>query len=119
MVLNTWHDFFVARAENEAGNKNTVVFTAAWAQANPNDAKIALLTNDASTAFLAVDATNNVVIVHSVRNFGGTILHPAHRFGALIGNGRLASPIIVDEASFLRHVNIATPPSTRSSTAEK
>ena len=110
MVLNTWHDFFVARAENEAGNKNTAVFTAAWAQANPNDAKIALLTNDASTAFLAVDATNNVVIVHSVRNFGGTILHPAHRFGALIGNGRLASPIIVDEASFLRHVNIATPP---------
>ena len=59
MAFNNWHNFFVARAKNEVGNKNTAVFSAAWALANTTDAKIALLTNDASTAFFAVDTTNN------------------------------------------------------------
>ena len=42
--------------------------------------------------------------------FGGTILHPANHLGALIGNRRIASTVIVGEASFLQHVNTATPP---------
>jgi hypothetical protein len=109
MALNNWHDFFLSRVDNKAGNKTTTVFLAAWAQANANNAKLALLTNNASTAILAIDATNKVVIVHSVRNFGGTILHPANRLGALIGNGCIASTVIVDKASFLQHVNTTTP----------
>jgi hypothetical protein len=110
MAFNNWHDFFLSRVDNKAENKNTTVFLAAWAQANANDAKLALLTNDASTAILVIDATNKVVIVHSVWNFGGTILHPANHLGALIGNGCIASTVIVDKASFLQHVNTTTPP---------
>jgi hypothetical protein len=110
MAFNNWHDFFVACAKNKVGNKNTAVFSAAWALANTTDAKIALLTNNASTAFFAFEATNNILIVHNVRNFLGTILHPAHCFRALIGNGRFASPVIVNKASFLCHVHTAAPP---------
>jgi hypothetical protein len=33
MALNNWHDFFITRAENKAGNKYAAVYSAAWAQA--------------------------------------------------------------------------------------
>ena len=33
MALNNWHNFFITRAENKAGNKYAAVYSAAWAQA--------------------------------------------------------------------------------------
>jgi hypothetical protein len=48
-----------------------------WDQATANDAKLALLNNDTNTTLFAVDANNKIIIVHSVKNLGGTILNPA------------------------------------------
>jgi hypothetical protein len=68
-----------------------------------------LLTNDTSTAVLAVDACNKIIIVHSFKNLGGTILKPINRFAGFIGNGRVALAIIINNSSLLAHVNIAMP----------
>ncbi len=57
----------------------------------------------------AVDANNKIVVVHSFRNLGRLILQPANSYGALIGNRRVASAVIVDKASLLSHVDITTP----------
>ncbi len=79
-----------------------------WAQAKANNAKLALLTNDTSTAVLAVVANNKIIFVHSSKNLGGTILEPINRFAGFIGNGRVALAIVADDSSLLYHIYIAT-----------
>jgi hypothetical protein len=101
MVFNNWHEFFLSCMGNED--------LMAWAQETAIDMKLFMLTNDASTAILAVDTNNNIIIVHSFTNFSGSVLYPANRFGALIRNGRNASPVIVNKASLFRAANVATP----------
>ena len=66
--------------------------------------------NDPNTAIFAVDVDDKIITLHSFHNFGGLVLNPANKFGALIGSGRAGSPVIVDEASLTRNVNVATPP---------
>ena len=109
MAANTWNNFFTARHKNKAGNKNTAVYSTAWSQQATNESKIALLSNDASLAVLAVDANNKIIIIHSFRNLGGTIINPENTYGTLIGNGRIPSAVIIEIASLLQHVATVTP----------
>jgi hypothetical protein len=109
MAANSWRDYFISCIGNEEENKNAAVYLAAWAQGTANNAKLTLLNNDASMTIFAVNANNKIVVVHSFRNIGGSILQPANSYGALIGNGCIALAIIVDKASLLSHVNVATP----------
>jgi hypothetical protein len=109
MASQNWHTHFVNRPGNERGNKDTAVYSTVWAQAMTNNAKLKLLTNDTSTAVLTVDANNKIIFVHSFKNLGGTILEPINRFTGFIGNGRVASAILINDSSLLAHVNIMAP----------
>ena len=109
MATNTWNDFFTTHLENKAGNKITVAYSTAWDHQVSNEAKLAFLNNDASIVVLAVDTNNKIIIIHSFRNLGGTIINPANTYGALIGNGRIASAVVINTASLLQHINITTP----------
>jgi hypothetical protein len=83
----------------------------AWAQAISNNAKLALFTNDASTAVLAVDAKNKIIILHSFKNFWGTILEPTNKLAGFISNGRVASATIVIKVTLLlAHADFVMPP---------
>jgi hypothetical protein len=110
MASQNWHTHFVNHPGNKKGNKDTTVYSTAWAQTTTNNAKLVLLINDKSTAVLAVDANNKIIFVHSFKNLGGSILKPINRFPGFIGNGRVALTIVVDDSSLLAHIDIATPP---------
>ncbi len=86
------------------------MYSKAWAQATTNNTKLVLLTNDTSTAALAVVANKKIIFIHSFKNLGGTILEPVNRFIGFIGNGRVALAIVVDDSSLLAHVDIVTAP---------
>ncbi len=110
MATNSWHDYFnSSHIRKEAGNKNTTVYLAAWAQGTVNNAKLALLNNDTSMTVFAVNANNKIVVVHSFRNVGRLILHLANIYGTLIGNGCVASAVIINKASLLSHVDVPIP----------
>jgi hypothetical protein len=79
MVSQNWHTHFVNCPGNKKGNKDTTVYSTVWAQTMTNNAKLALPTNDMSTAVLAVGANNKIIFVHSFKNLGGTILEPINR----------------------------------------
>jgi hypothetical protein len=68
-----------------------------------------LLNNTTNTTLFAMDVNNKIIIVHSIKNLGGTILNPPNCYGALISNGCVASAVIVNKASLLSHVIIAMP----------
>jgi hypothetical protein len=74
-----------------------------------NDAKLAMISNDDTLAMVAVDRDNKVVVMHSFKNLGGTLLHPTNKFACLIGSGRVASVVIVDKASLLLPLDITAP----------
>ena len=81
VAAQNWHTYLIAnRPNNKTGNKDTSVYSSAWSQTTTNNNKLALLTNDRSTAVLAVDTNNKIVILHSLKNLGGTILKPTNRF---------------------------------------
>jgi hypothetical protein len=109
MLSQSWHNFFISCIGSNTGNKDSSVYSSAWDQATANNAKLALLNNNTNTALFAMDGNNKIINVHSVKNLGGTILNPANCYGTLIGNGHVASAVIVKEASLLSHVNIAMP----------
>ncbi len=109
MAAQSWHNFFISCIRNDTGNKDSSVNSTVWDQAMPNNAKLTLLISNTNTTLFAMDANNKIIILHSVKTLGGTILNPANCYGALIGNGRVALAVIIDEASLLSHVNIAMP----------
>jgi hypothetical protein len=110
MVYTSWHKLFSLRIGNDEGNKNTSVYSTAWSQATPNKAKMMMLANDPNTAIFAVDVEDKIITLHSFHNFGGLVLNPANKFGPFIGSGRARSPVIVDETSLTKTLNVATPP---------
>jgi hypothetical protein len=107
MPFTTWHDYFSACPSNKAGNKDTRVFNAAWARNLPNAMKLAMITNDASIAILAVDANNKIIVMHSFKNLGGTLTNPVNKYACLIGSGRNTVAVIVDTASLLALPKVA------------
>ena len=107
MASQNWHTYLVNCPNNKTGNKDTSVYSSVLLQATTNNDKLVLLTNDRSTAVLAMDTNNKIVILHSLKNFGGMILEPTNRFAGLIGNGRVAAAMVINNSSLLAHVNIA------------
>ena len=68
-----------------------------------------LLSNDPSIAILAGDNNTGIMILHSFKNLGGTILSPGDRFVCLVGTNRLASIITANEVAVSENCSITTP----------
>ncbi len=109
MLFPNWQAFLTSRPTIKAGNKNSTVFTTAWSVLTTNDAKLATISNDNTLAVVAIDRDNKVIVMHSFKNLGGTLLHPTNKFACLIGSGHIASVVIVDKASLLLPLNITAP----------
>ena len=105
----TWKAFFAARESNNAGNMNPHAYLSAWSTDSSPEAKLNLLTNDPSTAILAGDHSNGIMILHSFKNFGGTILNSADKYVCLIGTNRIAPVVIVNNVALSETSDIITP----------
>ena len=93
----TWKAFFNSRATNADRNKQPGSYLSAWNNDTSAKAKLSLLTNDPSLAVLAGEPGNGIIILHSFKNLGGTILTPADKFVCLIGSNQTAPIVFVNE----------------------
>lgn len=107
-----WTAFFDSRHDNTAGNKNTTVYTEAWAQDKDYAVKVSFLTNDANTAILAANANDTILFLHSFKNIGGTPIQPANKFVCFLGSNENASVVIIDTQSTTANANLRTPTHT-------
>ena len=105
----TWKAFFASRESNAAGNNSPNSYLTAWSDTVPPEAKLQLLTNDPSTAILAGDYSNGIMILHSFKNLGGTILSPPDNYVCLIGATRSAPIVTVNNVAITETCNIITP----------
>ena len=109
ILFPSWKHFLASRPSNDAGNANPNAYLSAWSGDTSSEAKLNLLTNDPSTAILAGDNSNNIMILHGFKNLGGSILSPADKFVCLLGTNRLAPIIAVNEVVVSENSDIVTP----------
>ncbi len=102
MVAQSWHDFFMSHIRKRCRKQGLFCL---FYHVGPSHGK----QRKTKTTLFAVDANNKIIIVHSIKNLGGTILNPANCYSTLIGNGCVSSAVIIDKASLLSHVNITAP----------
>ncbi len=104
-----WTAYFNSRHDNDTGNKNTTVYTEAWAQNNNHNTKVGFITNDADTVVLAANMNDTILFLHSFKNIGGTPLLPANKYACIIGANENASAVIMDMQSITSNANLRTP----------
>ena len=112
ILAPTWKAYFASRESNHRGNQAPAAYLTAWhdASATPK-AKLHLLTNDPDNAILAGDIGQGIMVLHSFKNFGGTILSPLDKFACLLGGTRMAPIIVVNEDAISDNIELTTPSS--------
>ena len=110
ILAPTWKAFFASRDTNIEGNQNQAAYHTAWLASNTTEAaKLQLLTNDPNTVIFAGCSAGTIMIFHSFKHLGGTILAPSDKFVCLFGSNHMAPIVIVDEFAVIRPCNMNTP----------
>jgi hypothetical protein len=81
-LKRNWKTSIAARADNTAGNENTSVFTEAWLPEKGIDQRFQTLTGDPDMILFATDSNKKLLVIHSFKNAGGTLLHPEKKLSA-------------------------------------
>jgi hypothetical protein len=93
---SSWANWFINHDSNYAGNRNLQAFSDILSLGASNKAKIQALVKEIDTVILAADASRNIVILHSPKNFGGTRNHPDNKVVCMFGLGPQTVCILLD-----------------------
>ena len=89
---------------NAIGNNNVANFTYAMAHDAAVDTKMKYLSKEHSLTLVA-DNKKQVVILHSLKKYGGTILQPVDKVAALLGLGPDAHVVALDTTTAIAAQN--------------
>ena len=80
-----WKKFYQSLPGNDEGNQNLPNFTTPMGEGNIKEDCLKALTKDINSTFIGADASKNIMIFHSMINFGGTRTQKTNKIAALIG----------------------------------
>ena len=109
MISIDWKTFIATRTDNADANKNTSVFTEAWSPEKSRDQRFQTLTADPDMVLFAADSNKKLLVLHSFKNAGGTLLRPEKKLMCLSGSGSLATVFEVDLLTLMAKCNLFTP----------
>jgi hypothetical protein len=109
MLSTNWKTFIAARADNTAGNKNTSVFAEAWSAEKSFEQRFQTLTSDPNMVLFATNSSKKLLVLHSFKNVGGTLIHPETKLMCLSGTGALATAFEVNPTTLMAQCNLVTP----------
>ena len=109
MVNTTWLDWFLNHISNDAGNRNLQAFSDILSSGATNTEKLQSLVEETDTVILAANASNNIMIMHSPRNIGGTRSRPDDKVICMLGMGSQAISVLIDLNSAFADCNIVVP----------
>ena len=109
ILAPTWKAYFASRESNARGNKSPAAYLTAWSNTATPESKLNLLTNDPDTAILAGDSGQGIMVLHSFKNLGGTILSPSNKVACLLGGTRMAPILVINEVTTFDDIEIVTP----------
>jgi hypothetical protein len=93
----------------QPGTKNTSVFTKAWSPEKSLDQRFQMLTADPDLVLFATESNKKLLVLHSFKNAGGTLLHPEKKLMCLSGTGALTTVFEVNPLTLMAECNLVTP----------
>ena len=109
MLHANWHDYYAARADNNLGNRDTSIYTEAWSPDKNDDVRFQTLISDINNVIFAADHDKNILVLHSFKVAGGSLLHPTTKLMCLLGAGSNAAVFTIDKNSILTPCDLITP----------
>ena len=93
----------------QPGTKTLSVFTEAWLPKESQDQHFQTLTVDPDMVLFAVDSKKKLLVLHSFKNAGGTLLRPEKKLMCLSGTGEIATVFEVKQLTLVVECNLVTP----------
>ena len=109
MVTTTWLDWFLNHPSNDGGNRNLQAFSNILSSDATHAAKLQSLIEEIDTVILAADGSNNIMIMHSLKNLGGTRSRPENKVVGMLGMGSQAISVLINLNSAFADCNIVVP----------
>ncbi len=96
MVTTTWLDWFLNHLSNDGGNRNLQAFSDILSSDATHAAKLQSLIEEIDTVILAADGSNNIMIMHSLKNLGGTRSRQKNKVVGMLGMGSQAISVLIN-----------------------
>jgi hypothetical protein len=109
LSIEDWKTFIATRKDNADVNKNTSVFTEAWLPEKSRDQRFQMLAADPDMVLFAADSNKKLLVLHSFKNAGGTLLRLEKKLMCLSDTGSLATVFEVDHLTLMAECNLVTP----------
>jgi hypothetical protein len=93
---SSWANWFINHDSNDAGSRNLQAFIDIISSGDSNNAKLQALVEEIDTVILAANASRNIMILHSPKNFGGTRTHYNSKVVCMLGLGPQAICLLLD-----------------------
>jgi hypothetical protein len=93
---SSWANWFINHGSNDAGNRNLQAFSNILSLGDLNNAKLQALVKEIDTVILAANASGNIIILHSPKNFGGTRTCPDNKIVCMLGLGPHSICVLLD-----------------------
>jgi hypothetical protein len=108
---SNWIEWFSNYPSNEDGKKNMAAFSSILEleAGSSNNEKLPSLVIEIGTVILAANTNNKIMILHSPKNFGGTILRPDNKAICMLGLSIHATYILVDLRTALVDCQMVVP----------
>ncbi len=104
-----WSNWFINHFGNDTGNRNLQEFSIILSSEENEVKKLQSLVKEIDTVNLAAYANNNIMIMHSPKNFGGARTRLDNKGICMIGMGSQTVHILIDLNSALADCNIIVP----------
>jgi hypothetical protein len=82
---NNWVEWFSNHPSTEDGNGNMAPFSSILEAGFSREEKLQSLDKEIDTVISAANANNNIMILHSPKNFGGTISRTDNKVVCMLG----------------------------------
>ena len=108
-LSTSWKQHFASLPENDDGDRNMMAFSVALAAGQTSSEKLKQLVDEIESIILVANEKNEITIIHSISNLGGTRSRPENKIVGLVGTGARATCVLLAWEKAVDDCNLITP----------
>ena len=108
-MSKNYGEYYFNLPSNDEGNKLLDSFSKALSGDLMVKERIQIATNDQDNVFIGADAEQNVIVLHSVNNLGGSVRRPDDKIVGAVGMGSNPNGVVISKKSFCTTVKAKGP----------
>ena len=108
-LSTSWKQHFASLPGNDDGDRNMRAFSVALVAGQTPAKKLKQLVDEVDSIILVADERNEISILHSISNLGGTRSRPENKIVALVGMGAHTTCVLLDWEKAVGDCQLVTP----------